>query len=164
MELAFVILGSILVTYGWYWGGVTEARTSAYAMGTGSIILGLFASFNPAAVPAWSLFAIGSMFGMLATANAWNESAQDRTYGLFALFFAVAAVMGVAADNEAFGKLTDYGLGAMVLAAVLSLHFSAAALVPSNKGFKSLVGWITLLGGAFIAFLGFAESIGSSIL
>ena len=101
---------------------------------------------------------------VLATANAWNESAQDRTYGLFALYFAVAAVMGVAADNEAFGKLTDYGLGAMVLAVVLSLHFIAAALVPSNKGFKSLVGWITLLGGAFITFLGFAESIGSSIL
>lgn len=164
MELAFVTLGAILVTYGWYWGGVTEARTSAYAMGTGSIILGLFASFNPAAVPAWSLFAIGAMFGILATANAWNESAQDRTYGMFALFFAIAALMGVAADNEAFGQMTDYGLGALVLSAVALLHFISAALVPSNKGFKGLVGWFTLIGGAFIAFLGFAESIGSSIL
>ena len=164
MELAFVTLGAILVTYGWYWGGVTEARTSAYAMGTGSIILGLWAASNPAAVPAWSLFAIGAMFGMLATANAWNESTEDRTYGLFALFFSLAALLGVFADNEAFGELTDYGLGALVLAVVLALHFISAALVPSNKGFKSLVGWITLLGGAFIAYLGFAESIGGSIL
>lgn len=164
MELAFVLLGGILVTYGWYWGGVTEARTSAYAMGTGSIILGLFAAFNPAAVPAWSLFAIGAMFGMLATANAWNESSQDRTYGLFALFVAVAALLGVAADNEAFGQMTDYGLGALVLAGVTIMHFISAALVPANKGFKGLVGWVTLIGGAFLAFLGFAESIGSSIL
>lgn len=164
MELAFVTLGAILVTYGWYWGGVTEARTSAYAMGTGSVILGLFAAFNPTAVPAWSLFALGSMFGMLATANAWNESTQDRTYGLFALFFAVAALLGVAADNEAAGQLTDYGLGALILAVVAALHFISAALVASNKGFKSFVGWITLIGGAFLAFLGFAASIGSSIL
>lgn len=164
MELAFITLGAILVTYGWYWGGVTEARTSAYAMGTGSVILGLFAAFNPAAVPAWSLFALGSMFGMLATANAWNESAQDRTYGLFALFFAAAALLGVAADNEAFGEMTDYGLGALILAVVAVLHFIAAGLVPSNKGFKAFVGWVTLIGGAFLAFVGFAESIGSSIL
>jgi len=164
LELAFVLLGSILVTYGWYWGGVTEARTSAYAMGTGSIMLGLFAAFNPAAVPAWSLFAIGSMFGILATANAWNESTQDRTYGLFALFFAFAALLGVAADNEAFGEMTDYGLGALVLAAVAALHFISAALVASNKGFKAFVGWVTLGAGAFLAFLGFASSIGSSIL
>jgi hypothetical protein len=83
---------------------------------------------------------------------------------MFALFFAIAALMGVAADNEAFGQMTDYGLGALVLSAVALLHFISAALVPSNKGFKGLVGWFTLIGGAFIAFLGFAESIGSSIL
>lgn len=164
MELAFVTLGAILVTYGWYWGGVTEARTSAYAMGTGSVILGLFAAFNPAAVPAWSLFAIGAMFGILATANAWNESAQDRTYGLFALFFAFAALLGVAADNNANGTMTDPGLGALVLAVVGVLHFISAALVASNKGFKAFVGWVTLIAGAFIAFIGFAASIGSSIL
>ena len=164
MELAFVMLGAILVTYGWYWGGVTEARTSAYAMGTGSIVLGLFAVNNPGAVPGWSLFGLGAMFGVLATANAWNESAQDRTYGLFALFFAVAAVFGVIADLEANTDMTDLGLAALVLAVVTGLHFISAALVPSNKGFKALTGWLTLGGGAFIAFLGFAESVGSSIL
>ena len=164
MELAFVTLGAILVTYGWYWGGVTEARTSAYAMGAGSVILILFAAFNPASVPAWSLFAVGGMFGLLATANAWNESAQDRTYGLFALFFALVAFLAVAADNEAFGELTDFGLGALVIAAVMVLHFISAALVPTVKGFKNFVGWVTLLGGVFIAFLGYADSIGSSVL
>jgi len=164
LELAFVLLGSILVTYGWYWGGVTEARTSAYAMGTGSIVLGLFAAFNPGAVPAWSLFAVGAMFGILATANAWNESTQDRTYGLFALLLAFVGLLIVAADNESAGEMTDYGLGALILAAIALLHFISAALVPSNKGFKALTGWITLGGGAFLVFLGFAESIGSSIL
>jgi len=166
LELAFVTLGAVLVTYGWYWGGVTEARTSAYAMGTGSIILGLFAAFNPGSVAGWSLFAIGAMFGVLATMNAWNESGQDRTYGLFALFFALAALLGMMADIEANGdELTDLGLGALVLAVVLVLHFISAALVPTVKGFRAFVGWITLLAGAFIAILGYAESaFGSTIL
>ncbi len=166
MELAFVTLGAILVTYGWYWGGVTEARTSAYAMGAGSVVLILYAAFHGGAVDAWSLFAVGGMFGLLATANAWNESAQDRTYGLFALFFALVALLVVAADSEASasGDLTDFGLGALVIATVMVLHFISAALVPTVKGFKNFVGWVTLIGGVFIAFLGFADSIGSSVL
>ena len=163
MELAFVLLGSILVTYGWYWGGVTEARTSAYAMGTGSILLGLYAAFNPESIEVWSLFAVGAGFGILATANAWNESTQDRTYGMFALLFGFVAILVVAADNDAAGQLTDAGVGALVLTGIAFLHFVSAALVPANKGFKALAGWITLGGGAFLVFLGFADAIGTSI-
>ncbi len=161
LENAFVLLGAILVTYGWYWGGITEARTSAYAMGTGSFILGLWAAFNAAAVPAWSLFALGAMFGVLATANAWNESAQDRTYGMFALFFAAVALFAVIGQE---GDMTDMGLGALILAVTATLHFISASLVPANKGFKSLVGWVTLAAGAVLAYIGFAEYIGASIL
>ena len=88
MELALVLLGAIFVTYGWYWGGITEARTTAYAVGATSLILAFTASFQGASsVTAGSLVALGAVFGLLAAANAWNESAQDRTYGLFALFF-----------------------------------------------------------------------------
>lgn len=161
-NLAFIILGAILVTYGWYWGGVTEARTSAYAMGFGSFILGFLAAFNLSDNPAaWSLAALGAVFGILATANAWNESDQDRTYGWFALFFALTAIFGFMAENEALGENTEIGAGALVLAGMLVLHFIAAALIPANRGFKAFVGWLTLVAGVVLAYFGFAAQLGS---
>src|SRR3989304_1864372 len=36
-----------------------------------------------------AIMAFGGVFAFLAAANAWNESSQDRTYGLFALLGAV---------------------------------------------------------------------------
>ncbi len=164
MEL--VLLGAIFVTYGWYWGGVTEARTTAYAMGVASLILGFTAAFDaPSTVAMGSLVGLGAVYGILATANAWNESAQDRTYGLFALFFGLAAFLGLAADLEANPDMTDAGLAALLIGGTMVMHFIAAALVPANKGFKALVGWVTLIVGAVIAIIAFApEAFGNTIL
>lgn len=166
MELALVLLGAIFVTYGWYWGGITEARTTAYAVGFVSLILGFTAAFQGASsVTGGSLVALGAVFGLLAAANAWNESAQDRTYGLFALFFALGAFMAVAADTTANGELTDYGLAAIIIGVTLLAHFISAALVPSTKGFKAFVGWFTLGAGVVLAYIGYAfEAFGSTIL
>ena len=173
MELALVLLGAIFVTYGWYWGGITEARTTAYAVGFVSVILGLTAAFQtltaafktPPGVTAGSLIALGAVFGLLAAANAWNESAQDRTYGLFALFFALGAFMAVAADstNSVDGNMTDTGLAALIVGVTLVMHFISAALVPSTKGFKAFVGWFTLGAGVALAYIGYAlEAFGTS--
>ncbi len=166
MEL--VLIGAIFVTYGWYWGGVTEARTTAYAVGAASLLLGFgfaFGEVGAGGVAFGSLAALGAVYGLLATANAWNESAQDRTYGLFALFFGLAAFLGMAADLEGGGDLTDAGLAALLIGATLVLHFISAALVPVNKGFKALVGWVTLLVGVFIVVIAFAEeAFGDMIL
>jgi len=166
LELALVLLGAIFVTYGWYWGGITEARTTAYAVGFISLILGFSAAFQgSSSVTAGSLVALGAVFGLLAAANAWNESAQDRTYGLFALFFALGAFMSVAADNTANGEMTDFGLAALIVGIVLLMHFVSAALVPSNKGFKSFVGWLTLGAGIGLAYIAYAfEAFGSTVL
>ena len=166
MELALVLLGAIFVTYGWYWGGISEARTTAYAVGFISLILGLTAAFQGSvSVTAGSLVALGAAFGVLAAANAWNESAQDRTYGLFALFFALGAFMAVAADQTANDTMTDFGLAALIVGIVLVMHFISAALVPSNKGFKSFTGWVTLGAGVVLAYIGYAyEAFGTTIL
>jgi hypothetical protein len=166
VEIALVLLGAIFVTYGWYWGGITEARTTAYAVGFISLILGFAAAFQGApSVTAGSLVALGAAFGVLAAANAWNESAQDRTYGLFALFFALGAFMAVAADQTANDTMTDFGLAALVAGVVLVMHFISAALVPGNRGFKSFVGWLTLGGGVVLAYIGYAfEAFGTTIL
>ena len=160
MEIGFVILGAILATYGWYWGGVTESRTSAYAMGAGSLMLAFAFAFSGGSwdVVTGSVFAFGAIYGFLATANAWNESSQDRTYGLFALLFGVVALFGysVAVDADLPGQ---FGLGSLAIAGAMALHFISAALVPTNKGFKAFVGWVTLGVGVALIYFGFAEAL-----
>jgi hypothetical protein len=158
VDVGLVILGAILVTYGWYWGGVTESRTTAYAMGVGSFMLGLAFAFGGGGgdVVFGSMLALGAIFGFLATANAWNESAQDRTYGMFCLLFGVVSAFGYIyfADVSAAGQ---YGYAALLLAVTLILHFISAGLVPANRGFKAFVGWVTLIVGAALVLFGYAD-------
>jgi hypothetical protein len=164
VEIGFVILGAVLATYGWYWGGVTESRTSAYAMATGSALLALTFAFGGGGsdIVTGGFFALGAIYGFLATANAWNESSQDRTYGLFALLFGIVAFFGytIATDNNAPGQIS---LGALVVAGTMILHFISAALVPTNKGFKALAGWVTLAAGVALVYFGFAEALGNGM-
>jgi hypothetical protein len=158
VELGMVVLGAVLATYGWYWGGVTESRTSAYAMGAGAFMLGLAFAFGGGGedVVTGSFLALGAVYALLATANAWNESAQDRTYGMFALLFGIVALFGFLhfADEGAAAQL---GFGALALGATLILHFISASLVPTNRGFKAFVGWVTLFAGAALILFGFAD-------
>ncbi len=160
MEL--VILGAILVTYGWYWGGVTESRTTAYALGVASLLLGLTFAFTGGAggdVVGGSWWAFGAIFAFLAAASAWNESSQDRTYGMFALLFGVVAFFGYIYLADV-GAAAQYGYGALLLGATLVLHFIAAALVADSRGFRAFVGWMTLIAGAALVFFGFADALG----
>ena len=161
MDVGLIVLGAILATYGWYWGGVTESRTSAYAMGVGSIILALAAGFGGAGagVIVGSFLALGAIYGFLATANAWNESAQDRTYGLFTLLFGIVAIFAFVYFADV-GAAAQFGYAALVLAGTLLLHFISAALVPVNRGFKAFVGWVTLFAGAALIIFGYADALG----
>lgn len=160
MEVGIIVLGAVLATYGWYWGGVTESRTSAYAMGAGALMLGLafaFGGFGDDAIVS-AFLALGAIFALLATANAWNESSQDRTYGFFALLFAVVALFGFIHFGN-IGAPAQFGYAALVLAATLVLHFISAGLVPTNRGFKAFTGWMTLIAGAALLVFGFAEAL-----
>jgi len=157
-----VILGAILVTYGWYWGGVTESRTTAYALGVASLLLGLTFAFTGGAggdVVGGSWWAFGAIFAFLAAASAWNESSQDRTYGMFALLFGVVAFFGFIYLADV-GAPAELGYGSLLLGATLVLHFIAAALVADSRGFRAFVGWMTLIAGAALVFLGFADALG----
>lgn len=165
MDIGLVILGAILVTYGWYWGGVTESRTTAYALGVAAVLLGLTFAFTGGAggeAVAGSLWAYGAIFAFLAASNAWNESSQDRTYGMFALLFGVVAFFGFMyfSDNNAPGQ---YSYAAILLGVTLVLHFISAGLVADNRGFKAFVGWLTLIAGAALVYFGFAEALGQGL-
>lgn len=164
MDVALVALGAILVTYGWYWGGVTESRTTAYALGAFAFMLGLGFAFGAAGsdVVGATLVAFAAVFGFLAAANAWNESAQDRTFGMFALLFAIVSFFGFMYfnDNSAPGQ---YTYAALLAGVVFALIFISASLVHHNRGFKNLVGWVTLFAGVVLIWFGFAEALGNGL-
>ena len=164
MDVALVALGAILVTYGWYWGGVTESRTTAYALGAFSFMLGLGFAFGSAGsdVVGATMVSFAAVFGFLAAANAWNESAQDRTFGMFALLFAIVSFFGYMyfTDVSAPGQ---YSYAALLAGIVFALIFISASLVHHNRGFKQLVGWITLGAGLVFIWFGFAEALGNGL-
>ena len=166
MDVALILLGAILVTYGWYWGGVTESRTTAYALGAASLMFGFWFAFTGGAggdAVAGSMLAFAAIFGLLAASNAWNESSQDRTYGMFALLFAIGSFFTYfyfADSVRASATPAQYGFGALVAGVVFLLHFISAALISDNRGFKAFVGWMTLIAGAALVFFGFANALG----
>ena len=163
LDVALVALGAILVTYGWYWGGVTESRTTAYALGAFAFMLGLaFAFGGSGEVVGGTMVSFAAVFGFLAAANAWNESAQDRTFGMFALLFAIVSFFGFMYfnDNSFAGQ---YTYAALVAGIVFALIFISASLVHHNRGFKNLVWWVTLFAGVVLIWFGFAEALGNGL-
>jgi len=162
VDVALILLGAIFVTYGWYWGGVTESRTTAYALGAASAMFGFWFAFSGGAggdAVAGTILGFSAIYGFLAASNAWNESAQDRTYGMFALLFGVGAFLAFLyfVDKSAPAQ---YGYAALVAAVVFVLHFISAGLVSDSRGFKSFVGWLTLIAGAALALFGWAAAMG----
>jgi hypothetical protein len=162
VDVAFILLGAVLVTYGWYWGGVTESRTTAYALGAAAFMFGLWFAFSGGGggdAMVGSMLGFGAIYSLLSASNAWNESAQDRTYGMFALLFAAGAFLTFTNLTDA-GTPVQYGFGALLAAVVFGLHFISAALIPANRGFKNFVGWLTLIGGAVLVVFGYSATLG----
>lgn len=163
-ELTFILLGAILASYGWYWGGVTDGRTTAVATGIPAAILGGLTVFsvagNTPSVAGWALTALAGVFGMLVALSALWEVQVDRTLGLYSLFFGIAAALIAGAFVSEAGVFTLAALAAVVLVVVLAFMFIAGALIPEVRGFRSFVGWLTLVGGAVVALIGLAPTLG----
>jgi hypothetical protein len=159
--VVLIVLGAILATYGWYWGGVTDGRTTAIGVGAGASILAGLSVFRPgdASTAVWSIAALGAVMGGLAAIGAYAERRTDRTAGLFGLYFGLAAALaagtlGVANDFGAFG------IASVLLAVVAGLVFVAGALVPQSRGYRAFVGWVMLVAGAAIGLLGYLPGLG----
>ena len=169
MDIILILFGGVLATYGWYWGGVTESRTTAYALGLGSLLFGLTFAFTGGGSGGefypveGAILAFGAVFAFLAAANAWNESSQDRTYGMFALLGAIGAFLAFTVFDT-FGDVAgQYSLSVILLALTLALHFISASLVPDNRGFKAFVGWLTLVVGVAMVYFGFANGMDAGL-
>ncbi len=165
-DLALVLVGATLATLGWYWGGVTDSRTSSVALGAAAaVLLGVTifaAAGGPPALPVWALAGVTGVWAGLITAAVRWEVGGDRTLGLYSLFVALAAVLSTVGLVRDAGALTVTALGALVVAVAAALIFISGALIPAVRGFRSFVGWVTLIAGAVVAVLGFGPSIGLS--
>ena len=169
MDIILILFGGVLVTYGWYWGGITESRTTAYALGVGSLLFGLTFAFTGGGYGGdfgpveGAILAFGAVFAFLAAANAWNESSQDRTYGMFALLGAIGAYFAFSVFDNIGGVAGQYSYAVILLGATLLFHFISASLVADNRGFKAFVGWLTLAVGVLMVWFGFAAAMGQGL-
>lgn len=164
LELTLVLLGAILVMYGWHAGGVTESRTTAIATGIPAAVLGgvtIFAGGPPVAT--WALAGSGTVLGALVALSAYWEVVADRTVGLYSLFFLLVTILSTAAIAREADQITTAAVGIIVLAIAAALVFVASGLIPQVRGFYRFMGWAVLVLGAVVAFFGFAEALGVQI-
>lgn len=161
LELSLVLWGAAAATLGWYWAGVTEGRTSWVPLAAASVILGgitIFAAGNTP-LPVWAFAAVSAGGAALAAAEVGWGVVSDRTFGFGALFFAAAAGLSTAGIANAADEFTIQALGTLLAAVGGALVFVSAALVPPSATFRKVLGWMLVLGGFGVAFLGFAPSI-----
>ena len=164
LELSLVLWGAAAASLGWYWGGVTEARTTWVPVGAAGAILGGITIFGSQAtpLPIWAFAAVSAVGAMLVAAEIGWGIVSDRTLGFGALFFAVAAGLSTAGIANAADTFDIQALGTLFAAVGGGLVFISAALVPTTVVFRRVLGWLLVLGGFGVAFIGYAPSIGVS--
>lgn len=164
LELSLILWGAAAASLGWYWGGVTEARTSWVPIGVSGLVLAgitIFGTGAPAegTLPVWAFAAVSAIGAGLAAAEVGWGVVSDKTLGFYALLFAAAAGLSTAGIAKAADEFTIEALGTLLAAIGGAIVFIGGALMPS-KTFRVVMGWLLVLGGFGVGFLGFARSIG----
>jgi hypothetical protein len=164
LELSLVVFGVAMATVGWYWAGVAEGRTSWVPLAGASVVLAGVAIFAAGDTPisVWGFAAVAAAGTGLAAAETGWGVVSDRTFGLFALAAAGAFALSCASWAKAGGPGGHFDILAlgMLLAAVgAGLAFLAATLVPPSMVFRRVLGWMLVLAGFGIGFIGYAPSL-----
>jgi hypothetical protein len=165
LQLSLVLWGLGAATIGWYWAGVSEGRTSWVPLaGTGIVLAGVAvfaAGDTPVAV--WAFAAIAAAGAGLAAAETGWGVVSDRTFGFFSLAAAGAYALSAATWAKAGGGGADHfdilALGLVLAAVGASLAFIAATLVPPSMIFRRVLGWMLVLAGFGVGFIGYAPSL-----
>lgn len=160
--VTLVLIGAALVMLGWYWGGVTDSRTTVVATGVPAALLLGVAIFSAAAgktpaLPIWAMAgSLAVWAGLMAATTRW-EISSDRTLGLYSLF--VVLVTLLAAGALVRSNVLE-AVAAVILAIDAILIFITSGVIPAVRGFRMFVGWITLIVGAVVTIIGFAPAFG----
>jgi hypothetical protein len=164
LELSLVVFGLATVTLGWYWAGVAEGRTSWVPLAGASAVLAGIAIFAAGDTPisVWGFAAIAAAGSGLAAAEVGWGIVSDRTLGLFALAAAGAFALSCASwakDTGPGGHFDIQALGLLLAAVGAALAFVASTLVPPSLVFRRVLGWLLVLAGFGIGFIGYAPSL-----
>ena len=161
LELSLVLWGGAAAALGWYWAGVTEGRTTWVPLAGASIILAGITVFSAgdAPLPVWAFTAVSAVAaGLLAAEVGWGV-VSDATLGFGGLFYAAAAGLSTAGIANAADDFTIQSLGTLIAAVGGALVFISAALAAPSAVFRRVLGWMFVIAGFGVAFIGYAPSI-----
>jgi hypothetical protein len=167
LELSLVVWGVAAATLGWYWAGVSEGRTSWVPLAGASVILAgvtIFAA-GDTSISIWGFSAVAAAGSGLAAAETGWGVVSDQTFGFFSLAAAGAFALSCASyakDIGPGGHFDILALGLLIAAIGAALAFVAAALVPPSMVFRRVLGWMLVLAGFGVGFIGYAPSLGTN--
>jgi hypothetical protein len=167
LQLALVVWGVVAATLGWYWAGVSEGRTSWVPLAGGAVVLTGITVFAAGDTPisVWGFAAISAAGAGLAAAEVGWGVVSDRTFGLFALAASGAYALSCASwakDTGPGGHFDILALGLLLAAVGAAMAFVAATLVPPSMVFRRVLGWLLVIAGFGVGFIGYAPSLGTN--
>jgi len=165
LQVALVVWGVAAATLGWYWAGVSEGRTSWVPLAGASAILTGITVFAAGDTPiaVWGFTAVAAAGAALAAAEVGWGIVSDRTLGFYSLAAAGAFALSCASwakDTGPGGHFDILALGLLITAIGAAMAFVAAALVPPSMVFRRVLGWMIVLAGFGVGFIGYAPSLG----
>ena len=164
LELSLLMFGLSAATLGWYWAGVSEGRTSWVPLAGASAVLTGITVFTAGdtAISVWGFAAIAAVGSGLAAAEVGWGVVSDRTLGFFSLAAAGAYALSCASWAKASGPGGHFdieALGLLIAAVTAALAFVASTFVPPSMVFRRVLGWMMVLAGFGIGFIGYAPSL-----
>ena len=164
LQLALVLWGLAAATVGWYWAGVAEGRTSWVPLAGASLVLAGVTIFAAGDTPisVWGFTAVAAAGAGLAAAETGWGVVSDRTFGFFALAAAGAFALSCASWAKAGGPGGHFdilALGLLIASIGAAMAFVAATLVPPSMVFRRVLGWVLVLAGFGVGFIGYAPSL-----
>ena len=167
LQLSLVVWGVAAATIGWYWAGVAEGRTSWVPLAGAALVLAGITVFAAGDTPisVWGFAAVSAAGAGLAAAETGWGVVSDRTLGFYSLAAAGAYALSCASwakDTGPGGHFDILALGLLLTSVGAGLAFIASTLVPPSMVFRRVLGWMLVLAGFGVGFIGYAPSLGTN--
>jgi hypothetical protein len=167
LQLALVVWGIAAATLGWYWAGVAEGRTSWVPLAGAAVVLTGITAFAAGDTPisVWGFAAVTAAGAGLAAAETGWGVVSDRTLGFYSLAAAGVYALSCASwakDTGPGGHFDILALGLLIAAIGAAMAFVAATLVPPSMVLRRVLGWLLVLAGFGVGFIGYAPSLGTN--
>ena len=165
INISLVLWGVAAATLGWYWAGVAEGRTSWVPLaGVGVVLAGISAfAAGDTGISVWAFAGVTAIGAGLAAAETGWGIVSDRTLGFGSLaaagVYALCCASWAKAGGSGAGQFDIVALGMLIAAVGAAMAFVASALVPPSMVFRRVLGWMLVIAGFGVGFIGFAPSL-----